>query len=75
MGGWVSAVCQGMYKYTFGTELERRPSAPAEADYAELLVTMFLLQGFDAGFDFGESDLLVVTTADECSNVEFATFH
>lgn len=60
------------YIHTFGSELERGPSAPAEADYAKLLETMFLLQGFDAGFNFGKSKFLGVTT-DECREVEFAT--
>ena len=60
------------YIHTFGSELERGPSAPAEPDYAELLEAMFLLQGSNARFNLGESDLLGITT-DECREVEFAT--
>lgn len=59
---------------TFGAELEHGPSAIAESNRPELFETMFLLQGFGAGFNLGEADLFRVAT-EEGHEVEFASLH
>ena len=59
---------------TFSAELEDGPAAPAEADCTQFLEAVFGLQGLGDAFDFGEADVLVVTT-EESHQVEFAAFH
>ena len=59
---------------TFGAELEHGPPAIAESNRPDLFETMFLLQGFGAGFNLGEADLFGVAT-DEGHEVEFSSLH